>query len=76
MTTSTYRVDGMTCEHCVRAVKQEVGAIAGVTSVDVVLVAEGTSTVTVESAAALAAAEVAAAIDEAGYALSPDGSLL
>lgn len=33
--TSTYTVSGMTCEHCVKAVKDEVGAIPGVTGVDV-----------------------------------------
>lgn len=34
---ATYTVTGMTCGHCVAAVKEEVGAIPGVTSVDLVL---------------------------------------
>ena len=34
---ATYTVAGMTCEHCARAVKQEVGAIPGVESVELEL---------------------------------------
>jgi copper ion binding protein len=30
-----YVVEGMSCEHCVRAVREEVGAVAGVSGVDV-----------------------------------------
>ena len=55
----------MTCEHCVRAVKQEVGEISGVTQVDVEL---GTpSTVTVESTEPISHQDLVEAIDEAGY---------
>lgn len=67
--TATYAVDGMTCGHCVSAVTQEVSAIEGVTSVDVVLVADGTSTVTVASEAPLDDEAVRAAVEEAGYVL-------
>ena len=67
--TDTYRVTGMTCEHCVAAVTEELSALEGVDSVAVDLVAGGTSTVTVESAVPLDPAAVAEAIDEAGYAL-------
>lgn len=70
MTTDTYRVTGMTCEHCVAAVTGELTALDGVTAVDVDLVAGGTSTVTVSSAAPLDTTTVAAAVDEAGYALA------
>ncbi|MET0468001.1 MAG: heavy-metal-associated domain-containing protein [Aeromicrobium sp.] len=70
MTTETYRVTGMTCSHCVSAVTEELTALDDVTSVDVDLVAGGTSTVTVESGRPLDAAAVAEAVDEAGYALS------
>jgi len=38
MTSATYRVTGMTCEHCVRAVCGELGALDGVSDVTVVLV--------------------------------------
>ncbi len=64
MTTATYRVEGMTCEHCVRAVSDEVARLAGVTRVDVDL---ATGSVVVASDAPLPDAEVRAAVDEAGY---------
>ena len=65
MSTVTLSVSGMTCEHCVRAVKQEVGEISGVTQVDVEL---GTpSTVTVQSTEPISQQDLVAAINEAGY---------
>lgn len=70
MTTETYSVTGMTCDHCVHAVTEEVGVLDGVTSVDVDLVAGGTSTVTVTSETPVSRDAVAAAVDEAGYALT------
>jgi copper chaperone len=33
--TSTYAVAGMTCEHCVRSVTEEVSEVPGVTAVEV-----------------------------------------
>jgi copper chaperone CopZ len=60
----------MTCAHCVKAVKEELGALPGVTAVEVELVADAVSTVTVASSAPLDPAAVAAAIDEAGYELA------
>jgi copper chaperone CopZ len=59
----TYRVDGMSCEHCRVAVTGEVGQVAGVRAVDVDL---DTKLVRVEGEHVDAAA-VVAAIDEAGY---------
>ena len=66
MTSATYQVTGMTCEHCVRAVTGELRALDGVREVTVELVPEGSSAVTVTSEAPLAAGAVAAALDEAG----------
>ncbi|MER7506112.1 cation transporter [Nonomuraea pusilla] len=66
-TTSTYTVKGMTCGHCVSSVKEEVGAVAGVTSVEVDL-ASGLLTVT--SDGPVETARVAAAVEEAGYELA------
>jgi len=63
----TFTVSGMTCEHCVRAVTGELSALDGVTSVDVDL---ASGSVTVESTTALDPADVAAAVDEAGYELA------
>jgi copper chaperone CopZ len=65
-TSTTYQVTGMTCEHCTRAVAEEIGNLAGVTGVTIDLVPGGTSAVTVDSAAALADEDVIAALDEAG----------
>lgn len=70
MSEATYTVTGMTCEHCVRAVSEEVGRLAGVTDVRVDL---GSGAVTVTSTAPLADADVAAAVDEAGYELAGAG---
>ena len=39
--TTTYSVTGMTCAHCVAAVTEEVGGLAGVSAVDVDLNAGG-----------------------------------
>jgi len=66
MTSATYHVTGMTCEHCVRAVSSELSALGGVSDVTVDLVTGGASAVTVVSAAPLADEAVAAALDEAG----------
>jgi copper chaperone CopZ len=64
--TSEYRVEGMTCSHCVAAVTAELSTIEGVTDVQVQL--DG-GVVTVDSAAELDLAAVAAAVEEAGYTL-------
>ena len=66
MTTSTYRVAGMTCGHCVAAVTGELERLDGVTDVAVDL-ESGTATVT--SDRPLDDAAVKAAVDEAGYEL-------
>lgn len=66
MTTQTFPVTGMTCNHCVSAVTSELKLIPGVTEVDVDLVADGTSTVTVVSETAVEDSDVAAALDDAG----------
>lgn len=63
-TTETVTVTGMTCEHCVRAVREELTKLDGVQAVDVDL---ASGRVTLHSDAPLAAAAVAAAVDEAGY---------
>ena len=73
VTTATYAVGGMTCEHCVRAVTEEVAALPGVQHVTVQLVAGGSSAVTVTSTTPLATGDVRAAVDEAGYDLLEAG---
>ena len=62
----TYTVTGMTCEHCVRSVTEEITEIHGVTDVAVDL---PTGAVTVTTDGPLDATQVRAAVEEAGYAL-------
>ena len=66
MTEMTYLVTGMTCEHCVHAVTEELTGLEGVAGVSVELAPGGASAVKVTSAGPLAANAVAAALDEAG----------
>jgi copper chaperone len=67
MTTITYTVTGMTCSHCVSSVSAEVGALPGVSGVDVDL---STGAVTVTSEQPLDLDAVRAAVNEAGYQLA------
>ena len=66
MSTETYTVHGMTCDHCARSVDAEVSAIPGVTQVDVDL-ASGRLTVTGHES--VAPKQVREAVEEAGYTL-------
>lgn len=67
ITTTTYYVTGMTCEHCVRAVTTELVILPGVQSVDVDV---ESGAVTVTSDGPLGESEVREAIEEAGYELA------
>jgi len=69
MTTTEYKVQGMTCEHCVNAVTAELSGIDGVSDVTIELRAGDISDVRVTSESALDEAAVRAAVDEAGYEL-------
>jgi copper chaperone CopZ len=64
---ATYTVTGMTCQHCVASVTEELTALPEVTGVEVDLAA---GAVTVISVRELSTSEVAAAITEAGYQLT------
>lgn len=61
---TTFGVTGMTCGHCVRSVKGELGKLDGVTAVAVDF---STGTVNVTSTGELDRDAIEAAIDEAGY---------
>ncbi|MCW3012958.1 MAG: heavy-metal-associated protein [Solirubrobacterales bacterium] len=63
----TYVVAGMTCQHCVTSVTEEVADVAGVDAVSVDL-ASGVVTVTGDS---FTDADVQAAVGEAGYEVAP-----
>ncbi len=67
MNSATYTVTGMTCEHCVASVTEEISEIDGVHEVSVEL---GSGTVTVTSESAVTEADIRAAVEEAGYSLS------
>ncbi len=68
MSTSTYTVVGMTCSHCVNSVGSEIKQIPGVTDVQVDL---ASGAVTVTSDQPVDRADIATAVDEAGYVLVP-----
>ena len=66
VSTSTYTVSGMTCEHCVASVTEELSDLVGVRGVEVDL---PSGAVTVTSDAQLDAGAVREAVEEAGYQL-------
>ena len=63
MDTATYTVEGMSCQHCVASVSEEVSAVPGVRGVDVDL-ATGRLVV---SGVGVSDAAVRTAVQEAGY---------
>lgn len=65
-TTTEFKVKGMTCEHCVRSVTDEVARLDGVSNVVVDL---GAGQVSVTSETEIAQEAVRAAVEEAGYEL-------
>lgn len=66
MSEQHYTVKGMTCDHCVAAVTEEVGKVTGVTEVAIDL---DSGSLTVRGPAQVDTEAVAAAVDEAGYEL-------
>ena len=62
MTDTSYTVTGITCGHCVGAIKEEVGAIPGVTGVDLDLA----GAMTVHSEAPVDFDRIVEALYEAG----------
>ena len=70
MRTQTFSVMGMTCDHCIAAVTQEVSQVPGVREVTIDLVPGAVSTVTVTSDLPVSEDDIRAAVDEAGYDLA------
>jgi len=66
---TTIKVLGMTCGHCVSAVTMELSLLPTVTEVSVDL---ESGQVTISSDSSLEQAQLATAIDEAGYELVPN----
>lgn len=67
-TQTTVTVTGMTCDHCTRAVREEVGRLDGVHGVEVDL---GSGRVVVDADGPLDPAALRAAVEEAGYQVGP-----
>lgn len=66
--TTTFQVTGMSCDHCQRAVTDEVTRIPGIQGIAVDL---PTGSVTVTATQPVDRADVAHAVSEAGYTLVP-----
>lgn len=66
MATATYEVTGMTCDHCVNAVKGELSQLEGVEEVVIEL---DSGKVSVKSGAPVDADTIRAAVERAGYQL-------
>jgi len=64
MEKSILNVDGMSCEHCVKAVKNAVGSLQGVESVEVDLAAK---TVIVEHSSDVKLDKIKEEIEDQGY---------
>jgi copper ion binding protein len=64
MVSEKFSVPGISCHHCVNAIKQEVSAISGVQTVQG---AVEEKTVTVEHSEQVSTQDIIAAINEAGY---------
>lgn len=71
MTTELLLVEGMTCEHCVMSVTEELSELDGVQGVAVQLVPGGASEVTVTSTAPVPGAALRGAVADAGYEVVP-----
>lgn len=66
----SFEVAGMTCEHCVASVTEELSALGGVDAVSVDLHPGAASTVVVSASRALTQEEIRAAVEDAGYSLA------
>jgi copper chaperone CopZ len=69
MNTTDFRVTGLTCNHCVMTVSRAAALVPGVTGVSIDLVANGQSTLHVESDSAVDAVALDKAIGDVGYEL-------
>jgi copper chaperone CopZ len=70
MSIRTLEVAGMTCDHCVHAVTEELMGVDGVALVSIDLDSAGVSRVDVDSVETVTNEELVAAIVEAGYELA------
>lgn len=66
MTEATFKIEGMSCQHCVIRVKKAIDAVAGVTKSDV---AVGSATIQFDESNTKKQ-DIIAAIEKAGYKVS------
>ena len=69
MSEKNINVDGMTCGHCVNAGTEEISKIPGVTAVNIDLRASEISPGTITAGNEISDADIAAAVEEAGYSI-------
>jgi len=69
MTEITFKIEGMSCQHCVMSVKKAVGGIAGVSSYEVSV---GSAKVVFDESRTNRV-EIAEAIQKAGYKIKAEG---
>lgn len=65
--TQNLLIEGMTCSHCVNSVTTAVSALPGVESVEIELVPDGRSSLTVTGDGAVSDESIAGAVADAGY---------
>lgn len=70
--TTTVKISGMTCGHCVDAVTEELSALDGVEKVTVDLVNGGVSRARITTTGPVHESEISEAIAEAGYVMLGD----
>ncbi|MFC6352521.1 heavy-metal-associated domain-containing protein [Rothia nasimurium] len=67
MSATIVKATGLTCNHCAMSVREEIEEIENVTGVEIDVVKDGESTVTINHTGNLDTAAVSAAIEEAGF---------
>jgi copper chaperone CopZ len=65
--TQNLLIEGMTCSHCVNSVTKAVSALPGVESVEIELVPDGRSSLTVTGDDVVSDESIAGAVVDAGY---------
>jgi copper chaperone len=64
------KVAGMTCDHCVKAVTEELSKISGVTGINIELNTDTPTPVNIVADIDISNADITAAIEEAGYTIA------
>jgi copper chaperone len=64
------KVAGMTCDHCVKAITEELSKISGVTGVSIELNTDAPTPVNIVANIDISDADITAAVEEAGYTIA------